>query len=45
MTLLDGVPNKEVQNVLGSKASGEPPYMLAASAFFAAKDAIYAARR
>ncbi len=31
-------------NVLGSKASGEPAYILGACPFFAVKSAIYAAR-
>jgi xanthine dehydrogenase/oxidase len=44
VTMLSNTPNTAPNNIRGSKASGEPPYMLAASAFFAAKDAISAAR-
>jgi xanthine dehydrogenase/oxidase len=36
--------NKRSANVMGSKASGEPAYMLGACPFFALKQAIYAAR-
>lgn len=39
-----GNANSADHNVLGSKATGEPPYQLSASAFFAMKDCIYAAR-
>ncbi len=44
VTLLATTPNQEPLSVLGSKATGEPPMQLAASAFFAVKDAIRAAR-
>jgi xanthine dehydrogenase molybdopterin-binding subunit B len=44
VTFLSNTPNQANMAVLSSKASGEPPYMLAASAFFAAKNAISAAR-
>lgn len=39
------LPNaKNPLNILGSKASGEPPLLMTASIFFAIKDAIAAAR-
>jgi len=44
VTLLAGSPNPDPQAIQSSKASAEPPYMLAASAFFALKDAIATAR-
>jgi len=44
VTFLKNTPNQANMAVLSSKASGEPPYMLAASAFFALKNAIRAAR-
>jgi len=44
VSFLANTPNPATNAILSSKASGEPPYLLAASAFFAAKDAI-AARR
>jgi len=44
VTLLDNAPNPVAGNVMGSKASGEPPGMLATSCYMALKDAIYAAR-
>ena len=37
-------PNRE-DNVYGSKAVGEPPFMLSFAAFFAIRDAVAAARR
>lgn len=40
--LMDNLPNKV--GVLKSKASGEPPYSLAFSVYFAVKNAIFAAR-
>jgi xanthine dehydrogenase/oxidase len=43
VTLLKGVPNKA--GILGSKAVGEPPYILANSVYFATKQAIMAARQ
>ena len=43
VTLLRGASNPRA--VFSSKAVGEPPLFLAASAFFAVKDAIRAARR
>lgn len=42
VTLLRNSPNPRA--IHSSKAIGEPPFFLAASAFFATKDAIYAAR-
>jgi len=42
VTLLRDAPNPCV--IHSSKAVGEPPFFLAASAFFAVKDAVYAAR-
>eukprot|EP00163_Fabomonas_tropica_P016053 TRINITY_DN28967_c0_g1_i1.p1 TRINITY_DN28967_c0_g1~~TRINITY_DN28967_c0_g1_i1.p1 ORF type:complete len:901 (-),score=288.69 TRINITY_DN28967_c0_g1_i1:137-2677(-) len=42
VSLMSDNPNPV--GVLGSKASGEPPYCMAASVFFAAKQAIAAAR-
>lgn len=44
VTFLNQSPNLAPHAVLSSKATGEPPYQLAASAYFAVKDAIYAAR-
>jgi len=44
VTLLGGTPNACPQSVLSSKATGEPPYALATSAFFALHDAVAAAR-
>lgn len=44
VTLLNASPNQAPGNVLGSKATGEPPLLAACSAFFAAKEAIKAAR-
>jgi len=38
-------PNPSIHSVLGSKASAEPPMALGAAAFFAAREAICAARR
>ncbi len=43
VSLLPGAPN--ALGILSSKATGEPPLMLANSVFFAIKDAIFAARR
>ena len=37
-------PNRAASNVLGSKSATEPAMVLAASAFFALKQAVYAAR-
>jgi xanthine dehydrogenase/oxidase len=45
VTFLKDVPNDAKDNVLGSKASGEPPFMTSCSVYFAVKDAIAAARR
>eukprot|EP01018_Ginkgo_biloba_P032807 Gb_23462 [translate_table: standard] len=42
VSLLKGAPNQRA--IHSSKAVGEPPFFLAASAFFAIKDAILAAR-
>ena len=44
VSMLDKTPNPSVAAVLGSKASGEPPMQLAASVFFAVRDAIAAFR-
>lgn len=44
VTLLPNTPNTQAGNVLGSKATAEPPLMMANSVFLAAKDAIYSAR-
>lgn len=43
VTLLKKSPNKS--GILGSKAVGEPPYVLANSVYFATKQAIMAARK
>ena len=43
MSLLRGAPNPRA--VFSSKAVGEPPLFLAASVFFAVKEAVLAARR
>lgn len=43
VTLLKKSPNKN--GILGSKAVGEPPYVLANSVYFATKQAIMAARK
>ena len=43
VTLIKGVPNKS--GILGSKAVGEPPCVLANSVYFATKQAIMAARQ
>lgn len=43
VTLLDN--DKAKHGVLGSKATGEPPYALASSVYFAVKDAIRDSRR
>ena len=43
MTILRNSANPRA--VHSSKAIGEPPFFLAASAFFAVKDAVYAARQ
>jgi xanthine dehydrogenase/oxidase len=43
VTLLAKTPNKA--GVMGSKAVGEPPYVLANSVYFATKHAIMAARK
>jgi xanthine dehydrogenase/oxidase len=45
VTLLNNTPNPATHNVLGSKATGEPPYSLAGSAYFAAIDCVQAARK
>ncbi|KAJ1392775.1 molybdopterin binding aldehyde oxidase/xanthine dehydrogenase, partial [Ochromonadaceae sp. CCMP2298] len=42
LTLLKNVYNKE--GILGSKAVGEPPYIVANSVYFAVKDAVLSAR-
>jgi len=44
VTFLANDPNPATNAILSSKASGEPPYMMACSAFFAARDAVAAAR-
>ena len=43
VTLIKGYPNKD--GILGSKAVGEPPCVLANSVYFAAKQAIMSARQ
>ena len=43
VTLLDNIYNKD--GILGSKAVGEPPYIIANSMYFALKSAIAAARK
>jgi xanthine dehydrogenase molybdopterin-binding subunit B len=40
VTLVPGF-NKDPANVMGSKASGEPGYMLGIGTFFALKNAVY----
>jgi len=45
VSLLKGAKNNAIHNVLGSKESGEPAYLLGICPFFALKQAIYAARK
>jgi len=44
VTFLDNAWNNSPDAILGSKATGEPPYILSASVLFALKDCIVAAR-
>jgi xanthine dehydrogenase/oxidase len=44
ITLLAETPNPATNSVLGSKATGEPPYALALSAYLAARDCVTAMR-
>ena len=45
VSLLKGSKNNAIHNVLGSKESGEPAYLLGICPFFALKQAVYAARQ